>query len=562
MDETDFIVRPGPIRDRGGRGRSFVGHALHAAARAGAPPGRIGGGLGRGRRGGLRLGLDASLRTTGRRVIVKARVVRHAGARFRAAPLAVHIGYLKRDGVDRTGAAGAMFDATGEADDRGFAARCESDRHHFRFIVSPEDAGELADLRAFTRDLMRAAEADLGGRLDWVAAAHWNTAHPHIHILVRGVDGAGADLVIPRDYIARGLRARAEALVALELGPRTAREIAAALERDATAERWTSLDTALDRAAREGRVDLRPGAGGIPADLRPALVGRAVALERLGLAEPAGVGTWRLAPERRSALDGLATRAEIVGRLRQVAPDRPAEELVLAGEIHPARVVGRLAARGLHDELSGEAYVIVDGLDGRIRHVRTPDLAATGDTPVGGLVELRPSDGGMRIVHRSDLRLEAQVTATGSAWLDRQLVAAHPEPLAFAGFGGEARWALAARAAHLLASELASEGPGGLRFTADLVVVLRARELAAEGARLQARTGLQFHPTQDGVVVGRYSRRLDLASGRFAVIEDGQGFWLAPWAQVLDRRLGQEVSGRMAGGRMTWDLGRGRELGL
>lgn len=45
-----------------------------------------------------------------------------------------------------------MFDAGSDrADDRAFADRCKNDRHHFRFIVSPEDdAGEMTDFKAFT----------------------------------------------------------------------------------------------------------------------------------------------------------------------------------------------------------------------------------------------------------------------------------------------------------------------------------------------------------------------------------------------------------------------------
>src|SRR3546814_1298615 len=92
---------------------------------------------------------------SGRRVVVKARIVRHKGMRFRAAPLAKHISYLERDGVTRDGRDASMFDAQGDSADRAdFASRCEDDRHHFRFIVSPEDAGEIGDLRRFTRDLM------------------------------------------------------------------------------------------------------------------------------------------------------------------------------------------------------------------------------------------------------------------------------------------------------------------------------------------------------------------------------------------------------------------------
>jgi type IV secretory pathway VirD2 relaxase len=162
--------------------------------------------FGRGRRAALSL----ASRSPSRRVVVMARVVRHRSGRFRSAPLSKHVAYLKRDGVTRDGVDARMFDATSDdADTKAFAARCEEDRHHFRFTVSPEDAGRMADLRAFTRELMKDAERDLGARLDWVAVDHWNTDNPHIHVLVRGRTDDRQNLVISRDYISRGSRSRA-----------------------------------------------------------------------------------------------------------------------------------------------------------------------------------------------------------------------------------------------------------------------------------------------------------------------------------------------------------------
>jgi type IV secretory pathway VirD2 relaxase len=185
-----------------------------------------------------------------------------------------------------------MFDGVSDrADARAFAERCEDDRHHFRFIVSPEDAGEMADLRAFTRDLMADAARDLGTPLEWIAVAHHNTDDPHIHVLLRGRQADGDDLVISPDYIRSGLRMRAQALVSLELGPRSAREIAMMLEREVEAERWTGLDRAIRTVADEGGgvADLRPGGHDDP-KLRRLLVGRAMKLEGLGLASSEGAG--------------------------------------------------------------------------------------------------------------------------------------------------------------------------------------------------------------------------------------------------------------------------------
>lgn len=559
--EDDFRPRPGRIRSRGARARSFVGQVMAAAVRAGYAP--------RGRRPptpfgrGRAAALAARLRTPNRRVIIKARVVRHVGRGFRAAPLGAHIGYLKRDGVDRSGGAGEMFDAKGAADERAFASRCQGDRHHFRFIVSPEDAVDLASLRDFTRELMRRAEADLGTSLDWVAVDHWNTAHPHVHVLVRGKVADGRDLIIASEYISRGFRARAEALVDLELGPRSAREVAASLQREIGAERWTRLDDLLQATAQERRVDLRPGPGTPDLEVRALLVGRATRLERLGLAAAEGPGVWRLHPEHRERLRELAIRGDIIAQMhRAMGEARALAHLDLYGEQTSSSLIGRVVDRGLHDEHSGEAYLIVDGVDGRAHHVRLPDLEASGDTPLGGLVEVRPGRRGVQIVHRSDLSIQAQVAASGATWLDRQLLAREPAALSDVGFGLEVRQALTARGEHLAGVGLATiDGSGRARLVRDLLSRLRAEELAAAGARMAKATGLRFDGnSEDPYVAGVYRRRLDLASGRFAMVEDGLGFRLVPWSRVLERRLGQEVRGAITSVGVEWDLGRARGL--
>src|SRR3546814_16169498 len=97
---------------------------------------------------------------------------------------------------------------------------CSSDLQ-FRMIVSPEDGDQFADLKPFVRRLMSEMEKDLGTKLEWVAVDHFNTGHPHSHIMLRGKNDRGADLVIAREYISTGARERAIALPTTDLGPRT-----------------------------------------------------------------------------------------------------------------------------------------------------------------------------------------------------------------------------------------------------------------------------------------------------------------------------------------------------
>ncbi|GGB12145.1 hypothetical protein GCM10011491_44990 [Brucella endophytica] len=263
VDEREFRVRPGRIRStRAQSSRPFIAQALAAAKKAGGGVSRSGrvvpdnrSRFGHGQRASIQANRLISSRSRG--AVVKARVVRNSA---RTAPLGAHLNYLRREGVTRDGEKARLFGpGTENADAGAFAERCQDDRHHFRFIVSPDDALEMADLKSFTRDLVSQMEKDLGTRLEWVAVDHWNTEHPHVHLIVRGVRDDGQDLVISRDYIKEGMRDRARDLITQELGPRTDLDIRRSLERQIEAERWTQLDRQLVRDAREtGIIDLAP----------------------------------------------------------------------------------------------------------------------------------------------------------------------------------------------------------------------------------------------------------------------------------------------------------------
>jgi hypothetical protein len=142
--EDDFRIRPGRIRSRGvQRAKPFVAQALAAAQKAGGQvsrSGRIGAPrasrFGRGRIASVQA--NRLLTSHSRLATVKTRIVRHNARR---ATLKAHLSYLRREGVTRDGEKARMFGPeTNDADVKGFTERCEDDRHHFRFIVSPEEA--------------------------------------------------------------------------------------------------------------------------------------------------------------------------------------------------------------------------------------------------------------------------------------------------------------------------------------------------------------------------------------------------------------------------------------
>jgi len=577
-DDSEFRVRPGRIRStRAQQARPFIAQALAAAQKAGGRVSRSGkitpGNRSRFGRG-QRASIQANRLLTGRSriVVIKTRVVRHSA---RAAPLTAHLTYLRRDGVTRDGEKARLFGPEGDdMDARDFGERCEDDRHHFRFIVSPEDAVDLADLKDHARELMAQMEKDLGTKLDWVGVDHWNTDNPHIHIILRGRTDDGQDLVISRDYIKEGMRARAQDLVTQELGQRTDLEISRNLERQVEAERWTQLDRQLVRdAGKNGIIDLAPQPGPRPDEFHALKVGRLRALEVRGLAGQIGLQQWFIKPEAETVLRELGERGDIIKRMHRALTEsgieRGSGNYVLAGESLDVPVIGRLVERGLDDELKGTAYAVVDGVDGRTHHIKLPHLDAAGDSPPGSIVELRAFEDArgerrVALAVRSDLDLQHQVNASGATWLDRQSIAREPVAVSDGGFGAEVRDAMRQRAEHLVREGLAEQQGRRIVFSRNLIETLRRREVDAVADKLAKETGQPFKPAGNGeYVAGTYRQRMTLASGRFAMIDDGLGFQLVPWSPSLESQLGKHVSGVARGdGGVDWSFGRKRGLGL
>ena len=293
----------------------------------------------------------------------------------------------------------------------------------------------------------------------------------------------------------------------------------------------------------------------------------------MGLATAAGPGQWLISPKAEPVLRDLGRRGDIIKTMHQAfterGEDRGVADYVIDGETSSSPIIGRLVATGLHDELTGEAYAVIDGVDGRAHHVRLRGIEAfAGAPPAGGVVEVRqfggPDDPRPTLVlaNRSDIDLDRQVTAPGATWLDYRLVERVRMPLAMSGFGQEVRNAMEARAEHLAADGLARRQGPNIIPQRDLLATLRRRELDAAAAALSAESAMPYTPAAGGeMVAGTFRQRLTLSSGRFAMIDNGLGFALVPWTSVLDRHLGRHVAGvaRESGG-IDWCFGRKRRL--
>jgi type IV secretory pathway VirD2 relaxase len=436
-DASDFRPRTGRIRDRGGpsarRSQSFVAQVMKAAAKANGGPltrSQISGGkrrggaprkgrcsrIGRGQAAADRLKRQAADRSPGqrqRRVVVKARIVRH---KLGSGAAGAHLRYLQRDGTTRDGERGQLYGPQRDQEDgRAFVERGEGDRHSFRVIVAPEDGDRLSDLRGFTRDVMAQMEADLATKLDWAAVDHHNTGHPHSHVVIRGKDDLGKDLIIAQDYITDGVRLRAQERVTVELGHETDLELREKLRAEITAERFTRIDRAMIEEAPDRVLDLRPEAGQIRADFdRTLRVGRLQTLQRFGLVGEVEPGVWTISERLEPTMRALGERVDIVKAINRALTDRGLErgmgQYVLHGEEEPQPVIGRVIGKRLTDELGDRVALIVDGVDGRTHHVALGDKAVAEDAPIGSIVELGRAPAGLRA---SDRNIAAMATDTG-----------------------------------------------------------------------------------------------------------------------------------------------------
>ena len=420
-DDDRFRIRPGAPKRRGD---TFINRVLRETNKAGAKAGKT---IRKaGQRPGARLGrghvaarfAGRSLTPNARRVAIKARLVNLAKAGSR--PTAAHLRYIEREGVDRQGGEGRAYGpATDAADLDAFKARSANDRHQFRFIVSAEDAEQLDDLRTYTRHLMTRMEADLGTGLEWVAVDHWNTDNPHTHVVLRGKDDTGKDLIIARDYIAEGMRRRAAELATEWLGPRTEREIQRAMRREVDQERWTSLDRTLQREAVDGLV--RPETLAEPRlqRQRQMLIGRLQRLQQMGLATESQPGAWVIHGEAEPTLRAMGERGDIIRTMQQAMRGRQCELAVFQPGDGGRAVMGRVVGKGLADELYDKGYLIVDGTDGKAHYVALPARSELERYPTGAVVEVR----GSADVHAADRNI-ASLAVDGVYRTDHHLAVA------------------------------------------------------------------------------------------------------------------------------------------
>ncbi len=424
-DREDFVPKLGRIRASGGKASKRYLGKLYAKMEK-ARPG-VFAAKGKSTFTGKRIGRGSAHATAhrafanyrARRVTVKMRSVRLGG---NGGPKAqAHLYYIQRDGTDREHGPGKLYGPEhDDVDGKAFLAKGEGDRHQFRIILSPEDADALSDLIDYTRDVMAGVENDLDTKLDWVAVNHYNTDHPHTHIILRGKADDGSDLVIARNYITSGIRNRAQEVATLELGPRHDIEIALQRFAEVEKERFTPLDRTLIEKSQGGVVKLDRAASPFDRFQLKLMRARLRRLEAMNMAARTD-GEWTLAPNLETALQEMGKRGDIIRSMHEALGKdvSPAQVRVFGNGNAPNRLLGRVAGYGAIDDGHDKRFMAVDGADGnqwRIESNYEPGCAP----PVGAIVEIEKSAPGPKKSDRTIATIAKKSNGVYSDDLHRQ----------------------------------------------------------------------------------------------------------------------------------------------
>jgi hypothetical protein len=302
-------------------------------------------------------------------------------------------------------------------------------------------------------------------------------------------------------------------------------------------------------------------------------MGRLRKLQSYGLAQEKQTGVWELSPNTETRLKALGQRHDIINTmhraLREAGIDRPAGSFSIYHGEKP--VIGKVAAIGLADELSDRRYVVIDGIDGRVHYADLstvkPDvlpervlIAALEGT---AHEETRRQSNLLRIL--SYFNLERLEIAEGLTWLDKELASKSPTLVSDNGFGSDVKVALRNRLQWLTERGMVDRASNdGVRPSATAMKKLAKHDVTAAAQTYSAATGLHAAQLMDGErFEGTYTRSIPITSGKFAVFENSKEFTLVPWRPSFEAFKGKEVTGRVNGSTIAWELaGRTRGLGI
>jgi hypothetical protein len=257
--------------------------------------------------------------------------------------------------------------------------------------------------------------------------------------------------------------------------------------------------------------------------------------------------------------------------MKQAGLDRPAGGFaIFRAEDGSKPVLGKVAALGLTDEISDRHFVVVDGVDGRLHYADIGRVRPEALPEKGMIVSIEAANSQDDAKLRTRLRIQSYLTfeklaeAEGVTWLDKELLAKTPTPMAHQGFGAEIKTALNRRRQWLISQGLGQlDGQGLFQPKPKLFETLRRREYEQATQALSKELGLPHNAPMEGEQIsGTYIKPATLASGKYAIIQKAQEFTLVPWRPDMEPMRGKAITGTASAQGIQWEWGPRRGLGI
>ena len=469
-----------------------------------------------------------------RLVVIKSRIVKSRpwqNLEQKILTVNEHIKYLVRNEVEIDGNKAKFFDGDNDdVDGKKFAIDMAQDRHHFRFIVSPEDGFDV-NLKNHARNLVNQMEQDLGVKLKWIGVVHQNTDNPHIHLVIKGTEPNGKDLIIKPDYISHGMRFRSRDFLTRELGPRTELSIIKAKQRELLQNRAIAIDYKIAQLAKEHDGKFTAFIFREPDQIKAASL-RIKHLQSLGLVtQPTNwpKNFYKIDLSVIEKLKALETHHDIykkiarcgVKEVRQYLPEQS--------------MIGRIVSKGLQDELSATYYVILEGADGNKWYVDLSKYQNVEELKAGQIIILESKNRSKEAAINQPNKTHAQklyfdqnqslpelVKAPGVTVLDRCLVNKDLQAvLSNNGVGVEIKKALKERRQVLAERGLANVFEQKIIINKNLFDSLRKQEFD-HYKNILRKDGYYVYDDPPRGFVGKVKSEIKLSGVNYGVITDQQ----------------------------------------
>jgi len=270
-----------------------------------------------------------------------------------------HIDYLQREGAGLDGKKAELFTESGKDLP---TEKIEGENHVFRLILSPENGKDIHDMQQYTRNFMHEVNKERSADLQWFATVHYNTANPHSHIVIRGIDARRQEVKLDRTFISLEARQIASKLATMELGYRKQNDINAQVSRELVSDRFTSIDRRIYIYSSSEKT-LRA----VPRDeLEKERLEYLSA--KLNLAHKIkGTDSYQLDPHWKKTLEYNGRQQDIIKTIyNDLPPDLKRQWIGNGTEKHLSiyrnswTVEGKVVSTGLADEMTDRAYLLIE----------------------------------------------------------------------------------------------------------------------------------------------------------------------------------------------------------